>query len=274
MTRLPLLPACAVILDLEYATRWPQKHEARCLAAEAIPYLREMRPDLNITVRINVPAAGHLAERDLEIIVPAQPDAIRIPAVEDASALERLDARAREIEGRHGLIEGSIRFHPMIESPHGLSNIRHIASASARNEALCLGGEDWAHNVGLTRTRGGRELEYIKASLVTVAAEYGLVPIDSVYNWLDDDEGLAADCHQSKQLGFRGRATIHPRQIRTIQDIYRPEPDTVKKARSLLDRVVETSVDGTTLLLADGVIIDPQAVFQARLTCLSAETPR
>lgn len=273
LTRLPLLAVHAVILDLEYATRWPAKAEARFLAAEAITYLRELRPDLTLTVRINMPSAGRLAQRDLEIVAPARPDAIRVPTVEDPAALERICEQLRLVEQREGLEPGAIRLHPMIETPRGLSRVAEIARASPRIEALCLGGEDWAHNVGATRTRRGRELDHVRGALVSAAAEHGLVAIDTVYNWLDDLEGLAADCRHGKALGFRGRATIHPRQVPVIEQAYRPDPQALAAATSMLERLVEVDIDDTTVPLVDGVITDPSAIFQARLTRRSGGAP-
>ena len=270
LTRLPLLPVTAVILDLEYATRWPHKHEARFLAAEAIPYLRELLPELTISVRINVPAAGDLALRDLDVIVAARPDVIRVPSVESGEDLRRIDAHLGACERAAAIAEGSIRLHPLIESPRGLAEAAAIAGASPRNEALCLGGEDWAHNVGAVRSREGRELDHVRASLVAIAAEHRLVAIDTVYNWLDDDEGLARDCAHSRSLGFRGRACIHPRQLATIAGAYAPDDAQVERARALLDKLVEAEVGGTRVHLVDGVITDPRAIFQARLTCLAA----
>jgi citrate lyase beta subunit len=162
----------------------------------------------------------------------------------------------------------------MLENPRGLANASAIAAASARNEALCLGGEDWAQNSGLTRTRASRELDSVRTAVITTAVEHGLVPIDSVYPWLDDLEGLAEDCRFSRGIGFRGRASTNPRQLAVIQSIYRPDDESLSKARRVLDQLATLEVDGASIYLVDGVITDPAAVFQARLTCLSAGDPR
>lgn len=272
LTRLPLLPVGAVILDLEYATRWPHKHEARYLAAEAITYLRELVPGLSISVRVNMPAAADLALRDLDVVVAAQPDAIRVPSVDEPDALRRIDEHLGALERAAGLEEGSIALHPMIESPRGLARAFEIAAASPRNAALCLGGEDWAHNVGARRTQAGRELDYVRAALVAAAAEHRLVAIDTVYNWLDDLDGLERDCEHSRSLGFRGRATVNPRQLSTIEQAYRPDPQVVDEAHAMLDALQLTERDGAVIHLVNGVITDPRALFQARLTTLSASS--
>ncbi len=41
----------------------------------------------------------------------------------------------------------------------------------------------------------------------------------------------------------------------------------------MLESLTSITVDGARLHLADGVITDPRAIFQARLTCLSAGVP-
>lgn len=274
LTRLPLLPVGAVILDLEYATRWSHKHEARYLAAEAIAYLRELVPELSISVRVNMPAAGGLALRDLDVVVAARPDAIRVPSVDDPDSLRRMDEHISELERTAAIEEGSIALHPMIESPLGLARAFEIAAASPRNAALCLGGEDWAHNVGARRTHAGRELDYVRSSLAAAAAEHRLVAIDTVYNWLDDPEGLERDCEHSRSLGFRGRATVNPRQLSIIEQAYRPDPEVVDKAHAMLDALQLTERDGAVIHLVNGVITDPRALFQAHLTRLSASTSR
>jgi citrate lyase subunit beta / citryl-CoA lyase len=264
LTRLPIVRARNLIVDLEYATRLPFKTDGRYLARHAIGYLRQVRPDFFITIRVNVPATGPLLEADLRIVAPAAPDAIRVPSVNHPDEIKRIDEQLGAIERAHGLPEGKIVLHPMIETPAGLRHGAAIATASPRNRSLCLGGEDWAHNLGLARTRSGKELEYVKASLVGLACEHGLLPIDSVYNWLDDLDGLRADSELSATLGFRARATTNPRQVAIIEAAYQPAADNVKWAMALLASLETVEIGGTTQYVSSGIITDPLAVQQAR----------
>jgi citrate lyase subunit beta / citryl-CoA lyase len=264
LTRLPIVRARNLIIDLEYATKLPFKTDGRYLARGAIGYLRSVRPDFFITIRCNVPATGALMEEDLRIIVAARPDAIRVPSVNHPDEIKRIDALLGELERAHGLAEGSIDLHPMIETPAGLRHAHGIATASPRNRSLCLGGEDWAHNLGLARTRSGKELEYVKASLVGIACEHGLLPIDSVYNWLDDLDGLRADTELSATLGFRARATTNPRQVAVIEEAYQPAADNVKWAMGLLASLETVEIAGERHFVSNGIITDPLAVQQAR----------
>lgn len=264
LTKLPVIRVRNLIIDLEYATRVKSKTDGRHLCQYAIGYLRSVRPDFNITVRTNLTKTGGLFEDDLRVVLETRPDALRIPSVNTPDEIERTDELVTKLEAQYGLPEGGVRLHPMIETPTGLRNGVAIARASRRNEALCLGGEDWAHNCGLTRTRAGKELEYVKAALVAIAAEESLFPIDSVYNWLDDPDGLVADTENSKLLGFHSRATINPRQVDTLNLIYRPAETDRRWAKTLLDGLTQMDICGTPQLVAGGVITDPLAVHQAR----------
>jgi citrate lyase subunit beta/citryl-CoA lyase len=104
----------------------------------------------------------------------------------------------------------------------------------------------------------------VKATLVAAAAEEMLFPVDSVYNWLEDLEGLAADTERSKLLGFHARATINPRQLDVIHRIYRPAETDVRWAKALVDGLAEMDICGTPQHVVNGVITDPLAVHQAR----------
>ncbi len=266
LTRLPVLHVRNLIVDLEYATRVKSKTDGRHLCRHAIGYLRGVRSDLNVTVRTNLTKTGGLFEDDLRVVLRSRPDALRLPSINAPDEIELADELVTKLEAEYRLPEGGVRFHPMIETPAGLRNASAIARASRRNAALALGGEDWAHNCGLTRTRAGKELEYVKASLVAAAAEGALFPIDSVYNWLDDLDGLAADTEHSQLLGFHARATINPRQLETIHRLYRPAEAEVRAAKALLDGLSRMDICGTTQHVANGVITDPLAVHQARVT--------
>ena len=264
LTRLPLIDIKNIIIDLEYATKVPYKLEGRYLARSAIGYLRQVCPNLNITVRTNLFRTGRLFLDDVRTVATAAPDAIRIPSVDSAHEVTRTDEILTQIEHEYDLQPGGIKLHPMIETPKGLDNAYAIATASTRVEALCLGGEDWAYNCGLERTPGGKELERVRFELVTVASHAQVTPIDSVYNWLDDLHGLEQDSINSFQIGMKARACTNPRQLPTIATIYRPSTTAVHWAQNLLADLTEISIHGQQYLVSHGVISDQLAISQAR----------
>ena len=44
----------------------------------------------------------------------------------------------------------------------------------------------------------------------------GVAAFDGVYNRLEDDEGLAAECAEGRAFGFDGKSVIHPSQIEAV----------------------------------------------------------
>jgi citrate lyase subunit beta/citryl-CoA lyase len=90
------------------------------------------------------------------------------------------------------------------------------------------------------------------------------LPIDSVYNWLDDLDGLRADTELSATLGFRARATTNPRQVAVIEEAYQPAADNVKWAMALLASLETVEIGGVPQYVSNGIITDPLAVHQAR----------
>ena len=55
-------------------------------------------------------------ELDLEEIVPAGPDVIRLPKAESVENIRMVDNRITELEKANGLPEGGIELHILLES--------------------------------------------------------------------------------------------------------------------------------------------------------------
>ena len=103
------IPADALILDLEDAVAPAEKEAARSLAARTVrarPYGRR-----EVVVRINALETpwGHA---DLAAAASAGPDAILVPKVESAAALERIAVELERLGAR-----ATTRIWAMVETP-------------------------------------------------------------------------------------------------------------------------------------------------------------
>ena len=116
-----------LLLNLEDGVASSQKISAREKIADALKNIDF--GDREIVVRIN-PPDSEIGQADLAAIVPAHPDGICLPKVEKAEEIKAADAAIRKIETTHGLREGSIKLHAMIESAAGVLHSAEIASAS------------------------------------------------------------------------------------------------------------------------------------------------
>ena len=57
---------------------------------------------------------------------------------------------------------------------------------------------------------------------------------DGVFNGLDEEEGLAAECRQGRALGFDGKSLIHPKQIASCHAAFAPSEGEIARAERLI----------------------------------------
>jgi citrate lyase beta subunit len=96
-------------------------------------------------------------------------------------------------------------------------------------------------------------LLYTRSRLVHAAATAGIDLLDVPYLNLDDPEGLGEEASRCAQLGFTGKASIHPNQIPIINGVFTPDAATVDRARKICAAFEE---DDTGLVVVDGELIE------------------
>jgi citrate lyase beta subunit len=247
------LGADSVCLDLEDGVAPNRKAEARETIARAFRTL-----DFGASEklgRINGVGTG-FEQEDLEAIVPARPDGIVVPKVNEADELRWVSARLAELEAREGIARGAIALIGMIESARGLVNVAHIANADARLEALIFGAEDYAADVGATRTREGLEVLYARSAIVAACAASGIQPIDLLYLDFRDPEGLHAETLRGAQLGYVGTQVIHPNQVPIVQEVFTPDDAAIAQAKRIADAAAEHLAQGRGAFALDNKMVD------------------
>ena len=106
--------------------------------------------------------------------------------------------------------------------------------------------------------------------LLAAKAE-GLIAIDGVYNAFKDDEGLAAECAQGRDMGFDGKTLIHPAQIDITNAAYAPSETEIDLARRQITAFEEIEAQGLGVAVVDGKIVENLHVATARETLAKAE---
>ena len=153
----PIFGCDSILIDLEDAIAYTEKDSARVMASW---FLREFDfKDLFVTVRING-ADTEFFEKDIETIIPCRPHAVRLPKCNSEADVLLADEKIGEAEEKCGMARGTVQLHAMVETALGLENAFRIASACPRVTALTLGGQDFTADMGIQKTRGGRELPH------------------------------------------------------------------------------------------------------------------
>ena len=256
-----------LVYDLEDSVPLTEKDTARLLVYNLIKYQRPT--DKYIIIRVNG-IYSEFIDEDLEAAVRARPDAIRIPKVEYAHEVKRIDERITGIEKKAGLPEGEIELWCNVESYLGALNAREIAEASPRVVALALGAEDYTASLRATRTKEGMEIFYARNMVLTACRAAGVEAIDAVFSDINDKEGLERDVALTKTLGFDGKTVVHPRQVDVVNAAFTPGPKEIRFAKRVLEAVAEGEKQGKGAVTLDGGMIDRPMVLRAQVTLAQA----
>lgn len=257
-----------IVYDLEDSVSPAEKDAARFLIYHTVRYHRP--PDKYVLIRVNGLYSDYI-EEDLEAAVRARPDAIRLPKVEHAEEVRRIDARITEIEKTAGIEPGSIELWCNIESVLGAVNAQQIATASPRVVALALGAEDYTASMGSVRSKAGHEIFYARMQVLQACRLAGISAQDAVFSDFNDLEGLQEDLKMTRGLGFDGKTVIHPRQIDLVNAAFTPTPKEIRNARRIIEALEEGEKNHTGVVVVDGSMVDKPMEIRARTILAQAE---
>ena len=255
-----LFGADSIILDLEDAVSIEQKIEARYLVRNTLRIIDFK--DSEVIIRIN-PLDSQWGVDDLEQVVPAEPDVILLPKCESKEDIDELAAILQELEEKNN-IEEPIWIMPLIETAKGVLKAYEIASSNERVVALCFGAEDFTADMGISRTREGKETLWARQMIAISAKAAGIQAMDTVFSDLDDMEGLYLSAKEAKEIGFDGKGLIHPSQIAVVHQAFKPDKKEVEKAKRIVEAFEESQKRGLGVISVDGKMIDLPVVKRAQ----------
>ena len=199
--------ADVVVLDLEDAVKAEDKAAARAAAVAAVADHWSMP----VAIRINgVGTAEH--DDDLAAALGSGCDLIVVPMVDRPLAITGKPVAA------------------MIETAAGVLAAPSIARTVT---ALIVGTNDLAASLRLPAIDRD-SMGFALQSAVVAARASGIAVFDGVFNRLDDPEGLARECADSRALGFDGKSLIHPDQIAPCQQAFAPSDEEIARAQRLV----------------------------------------
>jgi (S)-citramalyl-CoA lyase len=236
------------IIDLEDSVALADKAEARraALAHLAQPALDSCRRALRVN---GLDRRFGLADLQALLESSACPDYLVLPKTESAAHLRILDRLLAEA-GK------ATRLVALIETAEGLAACEAIAAATPRLDALLFGAADLSADLGAGTA--WVPLAYARSRLIAACALAGVLAIDSPFFDVKDHEGLTQETSQAVDLGFAGKAAIHPDQIAPINAALTPRPEDVERARAVLAE----NADGVGIV--QGQMVDEAVARKAR----------
>ena len=243
----------SICMDLEDGTAINKKVEARSVIAKAMKEL-----DFGTSercIRINSIGSG-FEKDDLASALETKPDSIVVPKVETAEQVKWVSEQIESFELSNKLSIGSIRLLIGLETAKGIMNLKEIAEADKRLEAMIFGGEDYAASIGAVRTKSATELLYARQAVVTACAANDLQALDIVFIDFKDTEGMRAEAQEGAGFGFSGKQVIHPNQVPVTQEAFTPSDDAVEYAKRVVETFEASQKEGKGAYALDGKMID------------------
>lgn len=243
----------SICMDMEDGVAMNKKAEARAVIAQAMKEL-----DFGASercIRINSLGSG-FEKDDLASALAANPDTIVVPKIDTAEQVKWVSEQIETHELASGKTLGSIRLLVGVETAKGILNLKEIASADKRLEAIIFGGEDYAASVGAVRTKDATELLYARQATVTACAANDLQAVDIVFIDFKDPQGLRVEAEQGAGFGFSGKQVIHPNQVPVAQEAFTPSDSAIEYAKRIVESFESSQKEGKGAYALDGKMID------------------
>jgi len=242
-----------ICMDMEDGVAVTRKAEARAVIAQAMKDLDFGKSER--CIRINSIGSG-LEKYDLAAALATNPDSIVVPKIETPEQVAWVSEHIETYELSSNINAGSIRLLIGVETAKGILNLREIAEADKRLEAIIFGAEDYASSVGATRTKEATEVLYARSAIVAACAANDLQAIDMVYIDFRDIEGVRLEAQQGAGLGFSGKQVIHPNQVLPVHEAFTPSDEEIAYAQRVVETFMTSQKEGKGAYALDGKMID------------------
>ena len=249
-----------VCIELEDGVALAHKDMARDNMINFFSSPQNVPANCEILVRINGLEDAH-GQADLEAIfaLPQKPAAVMVPKIRHAGEISILDKKLAE----HA---PELALHVLIETAEALEHASAIAAASQRLEMLLFGGVDLA--MELRATTGWEALSYARGRVVHAAALAGLDVMDMPYLAVDDPDGLHQESVRARDMGFGGKAAIHPAQLAVIHQGFTPSAGEIEQAKRILAAYADAP--GGVVVL-DGRLVEKPVILKMQYILAIAE---
>jgi citrate lyase subunit beta/citryl-CoA lyase len=244
--------ADALIVDLEDGVAFDNKQVARSVVSEFLESKESTWP--SIWVRLN---PGALLPDDLSAIPTNKLDGVVLAKTDSASDLDNLIEQLGS--------SSELPVMALVESGLGVTNLLDVVNHQ-RVSLLQVGEADLAADLGITPDSHSTQFNYVRQQAVVACAAAKLnAPIAPVSTNFRDLDLFRVSTQSLADMGYFGRACIHPAQIEIVNSVFTPTPEQLEKAFDTMSRYDAALASGSGVCLdADGRLVDEAIIRSAR----------
>lgn len=249
------LHADCIIFDLQESVPPAKKEQARTMLVKAFE-----NPNFGYSekiIRVNS-LDSDWGMDDLRAVCKLEIDGVLFPNVESGGELKAAIATMDELGGSRLPVMANI------ESPKGVLRSEEIAGCGSRLVAIVLGTTDLANSLRINMTLDRMGLLTSLSMTVLGARAHGKCIIDGPHFDLKNIEACEFSCRQARDLGFDGKAVIHPVQLDYNNDAFTPKGSDIRRAKNIIEAIANAHEMGKSVAVIDDKLIEPSLEQWAR----------
>lgn len=246
--------ADALIFDMEDAVLVQEEAKARILLDRYLGM--DMFAGKQLFIRVNRLGTDSLPA-DMELLKHSNVKGIVLPKIKSADDVCQFDSLLKEQEIKNGYPAGKLKMLPLIETAAAVMNVKEIAGCNGRIIALLFGGEDFLDSVGGEHLELPQAFDVPRSMVVMAARMNGILPIDTPYPDLKNQEGFIAEERKARASGFAGVLVVTPNQIPWAHTCFSPAKEEIEYAEAVINAVNEAKNAGRSVAKLNGKMIGP-----------------
>jgi len=264
------LGADAYILDVEDSVPADKKELARRRVND---YLEADTSKRQYVARINEIASFQLID-DLEAVMHERLLAVMPSKIRSLEELRFIDGLLAQFEAKKGLVPGSTKLLPLIETLAAFLDIKNIVAASDRLIGLAFGGEDYLTELQGEHGPNDHTFDYPRTRIAIAAKSAGVQALDTPFLNVRNHDGFKAREQKSRDLGYDGCLLIHPAQVEAAHEVFSPSEEEIQRAMETQNAVNESRSNGLSVVLLRGELVGPPMQKKAERVLRTAELMR
>lgn len=204
-------------------------------------------------------------EKDMELAKELDIDAILFALIETPEQV--LEAEKALME-----VNPNLTMMVMIETPLAILNSPEICRVSSKLEVVVVGSNKLANRLQIDIKRGSKAMFNYLARIALSAKAYGKTVIDGPHYDIHDEFACEDSTKDAFNLGFDGKALVHPVQIEYINDIFTPKQAEVLEFEEMINRYEEAEKEGKEVILYNDKLVDKCKIKWAKKMITLYET--
>ncbi len=245
--------ADAIIIDLEDSVPESDKKTARKNAAE---YIMKGTNGKKVFIRTN-PLESPMLLEDINACANKCITGFMPPKISSEEDMLYLDKLLSQKEKELDIENGYFKLAPLVETAAAVLNLASIVRHSDRTVAICFGGEDYLNDIWGTHGCPPKAFDTPKALIAMAARSVGIVPIDTPFLDLQDQEGFIREKQEAFELGFGGSLLINPRQIEDANRCFTPSKEDVRISKEIIRAIEKSNREGAGCVMLGDVMVGP-----------------